>query len=336
MKSTMNWEKQYGRYPRDPRYGHRVGLNYKPLAKNDLYSTIDGFISNKSLSGVRALDSSDNSQTIFVIGGSAAMGYGVRNEETVSAKLEKIINQKSTESSIKVINAACAGWASWTELLYLALELIHFKPKHILQITGWNDFVHSSIGSRTSGIWYRNHDRSVEDLYQSIIGSRDLKSLVSQQFLSSEFFNRIKHIYHTLLGKDLTMSDIRWGHQNTRYKFNPIGVDNLLENLISSYSLCDARSIKYHCFFQPVIYLDNPLDLLPKYMIDWYNKYPGFGDSLSSFYSRLKLDLVENNHNFIIDLSADCLFSRECFIDHCHLSNYGNEVLAQQIHHYVK
>lgn len=331
----VNWEKQTGRYPRDPRYGHRVGCNYTPIYQNDLYSTTDGFIANLSHPGITALEDQDTADIVFVIGGSAAMGYGVRNEDTLSANLQRIIDKKFPNSCFKVVNAACAGWASWTEFMYLSLELIHYRPRYIVHITGWNDFVHSSIGSKRNNTWSRNHDRSIEDIFKAVEATRDIRALLSLYYDQSYLIHKIRYLYYRIRGKHLSASDIRWGHQNTVYKFRPAGVYNLIKNIISANSVCIGHSINYSCILQPVVYLSQNSPYLTDELIDWAKKYPGFANALELFYSTLKINIESQTNIKYLDLSSCNAFGTDSFIDHCHLSSIGNEVLAEEIFNHI-
>ena len=324
-----NWETQSGRYPRDPRYGHRVGCNYIPINKMDLFSTSDGFIANKSKSGLSAI--TNDHDLVFIIGGSAAMGYGVKNEHTLSSCLQRKLDQELPERSLKVVNAACAGWGSWTELLYLTLELIHYSPKYVIQLTGWNDFVHSSIGSKRSSAWYPNHDRSIEDVFEAVKAGKDFFSMLSFHFAESSFYHRLKYFYSNLKGKKFTMSDIRWGHDKTSYKYKQNSIQNLINNIVSARSICNGHTIDFTSILQPVIFLSEDSTRIPPHTQDWSNKYHGFSDSLTKFYSELENKISTQRPSRVFNFSSSKRFCKETYIDHCHFSPVGNKLLADLI-----
>ena len=121
----MEWERQSGRFPRDPRLGHRTGCSYVPTKSNtsllnDLYTSNDGFVSLTS-STHKAVDK--NKKLVLILGGSVAMGLGASsNENTICANLQALLDE-SYPNQYCVINAACAAYCSWQELLRYTLEL---------------------------------------------------------------------------------------------------------------------------------------------------------------------------------------------------------------------
>ena len=66
----------------------------------------------------------------------------IQNNSCIFERL--FINNK--QSNIEVINAGCGAYCSWQELIKLNLEIFSLKPNLIINISGWNDMLHSSIG----------------------------------------------------------------------------------------------------------------------------------------------------------------------------------------------
>lgn len=70
---------------------------------------------------------------ILNLGDSIAMGWGVREDETYSWRLEQQLNKQSTDDShYEVINAGVPGWNLENELAYLQAEGLKYKPDLIL------------------------------------------------------------------------------------------------------------------------------------------------------------------------------------------------------------
>ena len=70
---------------------------------------------------------------ILNLGDSVAMGWGVREEDTYSRRLERSLNQKATEKlRYEVINAGTPGWNVENELAYLEAEGLRYEPDLIL------------------------------------------------------------------------------------------------------------------------------------------------------------------------------------------------------------
>ena len=73
---------------------------------------------------------------IWIFGGSTVFGYGVKNNETISAYLEKILNNE-----FKVINFGTAFyWSTQERILLNNLLTKYEKPSKIIFINGINEF----------------------------------------------------------------------------------------------------------------------------------------------------------------------------------------------------
>jgi MFS family permease len=69
----------------------------------------------------------------LVLGDSFAFGWGVEAEETVAKRLEAQLD------GVDVINAACSGWGTQQELLFLQQEGIRYQPDGVLLFFSEND-----------------------------------------------------------------------------------------------------------------------------------------------------------------------------------------------------
>ena len=73
---------------------------------------------------------------IWVFGGSTTFGYGVKNDETIPAYLEKLINRKK-----KVINFGSGFWFSTQERIFFQNLITKLDPPSVaIFIDGANDF----------------------------------------------------------------------------------------------------------------------------------------------------------------------------------------------------
>ena len=137
----MHWEAQRGRFPRDPRLGHRPGRSYSPSLEDrkkslpDLYTTDDGFISLNDTCETSFLGHNN----VVILGGSVAMGLGASsNTKTIASVLNQLFD--TSRISLKVVNAACSAYCSWQELIKFSLELSRFRPPVVISISSYNDF----------------------------------------------------------------------------------------------------------------------------------------------------------------------------------------------------
>ncbi|MBL7965028.1 MAG: SGNH/GDSL hydrolase family protein [Flavobacteriales bacterium] len=94
---------------------------------------------------------------IFLMGGSAAHGTSsaapypirhVRNEETVDACLERMLLEAMPERRFEVINAAVTGYQVFQHTAYLQSELLDMDPDLVIFLDGHNDHYTSDAGHR--------------------------------------------------------------------------------------------------------------------------------------------------------------------------------------------
>jgi len=167
---SLNYRNFPKRYIRDPRLGHRLGKNFKPEKYVDeiwghrwLGSGPNGFFGQYK--EIFFQKSSSDIIRIMLLGGSAAMGLGATNSKNILAnqvhlKLSRIFPKKKFE----ILNCAVGDYSSSQSLLALTTELIMYKPDIIVVLDGFNDFSHSSWGSKFSnGDWLANTTRSFDD-----------------------------------------------------------------------------------------------------------------------------------------------------------------------------
>lgn len=325
----MDPRQQGGRYPRDPRLGHRHGISYKPHNKvgrklNDLYTTRKGFVSLWSNNE----DDTNGEFSVVLLGGSTAMGLGAtKNENTIAAHLKRILLNKY-EKNVRVINAACGAYASWQELLLYSLEISSFKPKWVVSISSWNDFVHSSIGNRRHGHWIKNQDRSTQDMIEQLMTGNNgglmrkaknyLKSLVDKQLTRIKFHK--KNTRHN----NFTKKELEWGYDKLEWNMRPKAADNYIHNMEQLKSIVENFGGNFIAVVQPTI--DNPiksegaLDMLRKYSLN-----PEMPLAQAAFYSRL--EALTPRKDFIRNYQIDETY----FVDHCHLNDQGQRLMASKI-----
>jgi hypothetical protein len=327
----MHWERQGGRYPRDPRLGHRVGISYVPTeAANstlqDLYTTSDGFV---SLSSSCATAVSQDKEIIIILGGSVAMGLGASsNEKTIASCLQRELNE-IYPSRFCVLNAACAAYCSWQELIKFSLELSGLKPSFVFSISSWNDFVHSSVGDRYSSEWYTNHDRSIDDLSDLLLGlnerismSRVVLDWASHTLIGSRLISLFVDLARNA---DITAQQMRWGYHYAKYTFRPSAPANYIHNMRQINAICNALGCHFKCILQPTIN-DTASDTVA--VSDLYRQErlnPGFLRTRDLFYK--SLDAIRD-YEWIID--PPDIHPRH-FADHCHLKDEAQSTMAQFI-----
>ena len=335
----MHWEKQSGRYPRDPRLGHRPGVRFCPTRANvkessqsliDLYTTEDGYI---ALSDTNTKEHNwREGKNVVILGGSVAMGLGASsNENTAAAQIEKGLTGMGLKG-YRVVNAACGAYCSWQEVIRFTLEISNKKPDIVISISGWNDFVHSSIGDRYTGEWYTNHDRSIDDLSDMLIGLQQpisIKRLIKERLKrNTSYLNWYKWKLKRS-GKDFTTGEIRWGYDEATFVFKPGAAKNYVHNMLQIKALTEAFGGKFLCLIQPElrpVKTDYPLpsQINLERTIRHHNT---FLESKEKYFKELAEELREDVQEF----SYSKLSNPEYFVDHCHLNDRGQKLLANEV-----
>lgn len=76
---------------------------------------------------------------IIVVGGSAAFGHGLNDEDTWPRQLQKIFDRQLPLKKVEVINAGVDGYSTFHFLSFLATRLFDFEPDLIISYNVWND-----------------------------------------------------------------------------------------------------------------------------------------------------------------------------------------------------
>lgn len=333
----MNWKNRTGRYIRDPRLGHRFGINYKSrnINKNKQQYTFDletdsyGYIHN----GKEIDYLNKNKFRIIILGGSLSMGFGVsNNKKTIASCIEKIA--LTNDQKIEVINAGCGAYCSWQELIKLNLEIINLNPDLVINISGWNDMIHSSIGDKYSGDWQINHDRSIEDVAEMISfyeGKMKIKDYLNNKF--NNISKSLKKIFNS-------NNNNMWSHNENQFIYRLEASKNYSQNCLSMYGACKENKIEYLLFLQP-----NPITIFKKYNFKnkylsddckkFLNYYPESQKTYYNFINDSKINFKKNPQfleNNLYDYSSLEEFNETMWFDHCHLNEKGQEYIACKIY----
>ena len=155
------------RYIRDPRLGHRLGRSFESgvhadetwgtpwlgTNSNGFYGQDETFSERKPVGTCR----------IMLLGGSAAMGLGASARPLVLAN-QMAATLKRQGLPVEVLNCAVGDYSSSQALLYFLTEMMTFSPDIVVLLDGFNDFSHSTWGTKFGdGAWLPNTTRSFDD-----------------------------------------------------------------------------------------------------------------------------------------------------------------------------
>jgi len=90
---------------------------------------------------------------IFLVGGSTTFGSGVRDDETISAHLQKFFDELELDFKVEVINAGIPGAWSKGEVKFLKERLVKYEPDLFIIYDGVNELAHANKPQDGPIIW---------------------------------------------------------------------------------------------------------------------------------------------------------------------------------------
>jgi hypothetical protein len=181
-----------------------------------------------------------NEKTVVVLGDSLVFGYGLRNEDTLAAKLETQVVAKHL--NFRVRNIGAPGYTSWNEYAAFQDYLTRFKADQVLliynpnDVTFDNDYFEIGKGGQAAFSHNRLH-RSLQFLYSHMYTA----------FLASDTAKKIYSRVNGNLKKDSS--------SNLAEINNQPALDYSMEAISAIQKLCAERGVR----FSVGIYRDTPL-----------------------------------------------------------------------------
>jgi hypothetical protein len=86
---------------------------------------------------------------ILLLGDSFSFGWGVEQDETFAARLERVLTERV--GPVEVLSAAVPGWSTDQHYIYLRTRGLALEPDLILLATGENDLTELSLNRLTLG-----------------------------------------------------------------------------------------------------------------------------------------------------------------------------------------
>ena len=250
---------------------------------------------------------SESHYRIFVIGGSTIFGAGSTSDvTTIPALLQKKFNELEQDFDIEVINAGIVSANSISEKFYIENYLLEFNPDLLIIYDGWND----------------SEDRILDE-----------KRVINEENNSESFFKFRNFPYYRT---PFVVYDI-FNSQNQE-KTYPQENDDKTEQLISSWSsrwdtICKSgieNNYKTILTVQPIVGSGNKMltaeekTFLSETKIhsEVINTINGMGDVLSKIKS---CDKTQDLRNVFENINE------QVYVDRGHLSDFGNEIIADQL-----
>ena len=129
----------------------------------------------------------DNTFRIFMLGGSTMFGHGATSDDTtIPGYIQNMLQDKSYNYEIQVINAGIQGADSFDEANILETKILQLNPDLVIIYDGWNDLREQNSPEEISRNWKKicqignNNDFDVMISLQPIAGFGD-KLLTEQE-----------------------------------------------------------------------------------------------------------------------------------------------------------
>lgn len=277
-----------------------------------------------------SLKSDYDTAEVWLFGGSAMWGYGSRDSETIPADAERI-------SGLRTFNFAEAGYVAHQSLNLLEKAYLDGgNPKYVVFYDGANDvaqkcMVGQSVYGTTYEVAIQNfvglhsrqnaHSLSLRVLFPAI----EAFQIVTQRFKSAPRVNGAKP-------NDSTFYEC----QRNPQKVHAIAA-MLVADWTAAKTLVESHGGKFLPVLQPIAYLGSPNLTHLKSII------PYMGEHLKSVtddvvlkkqyelvYAEIKKILAEQHLDYI-DLTESLDGNERFYIDECHLSPNGNQVIARRL-----
>lgn len=262
--------------------------------------------------------------TIYIFGGSTIWGTGARDDYTIPSSLSKMLNGDNYDFFI--YNYGETGYTFTQEIIRLILLLREgHRPEYVIFYDGINDV----YGAYQSGMAGTTQNISIirEKLKSKTDGQlfwTGVTRIIKEYSMTYRAFNKISAGFSP---KQLP--------QEVASKYSDQELRLLSEGVCEYYkrsmelidNLSQAYDFEYICLWQPVMYTEKKLTD-EETTID-----PRLNDKTLAKIYRYTTDYLlakSPPHFFII---ADALRGRtkSCYIDICHLSEEGNEMIANEI-----
>ena len=260
---------------------------------------------------------------IWIFGGSEIFGYGLKNDETIAAHLEKLFEEK------KIINFG-QGFFYSTQNRILFQNLLTFlpPPKMVIFIEGFNDFKREHI--------FNNQFPGITSL------TKDYKKLIKQRKLSlyTVFKNWVQKRYNRLNivklykehNKKTIDKDSNLKAQNLDKEYSNL-INRLKINLMINKSLEHEFKVKVLNILEPIA-LSTEHYSGSKISDSELSKY-----DQNFFHYRNIYKLIDKNEDLLsyVDLNLINLKTKEAmFIDLVHYSNQFTKTIALQLYKSIK
>ncbi len=301
--STEGWH-PYVYWRRKPYTGKYININEKGLRKT-IY-TIDDEVKEKPI------------KKIFMFGGSTMWGSGVRDEFTIPSLVGSGLAKLTIHA--EVTNFGESGYVSTQEMMELFLQLREGNiPDLVVFYDGAND-VFSAYQQGKAGIPQNESNREKE--FNSL---RSKKRSLMVFFESLKTLSTVKFIIGLIQPE---MNPLPYSGSEIQ-KLATESIEVYLKNITTINLWAKEYSFKAVYYWQPTIFNKPELSNFEKQEAE---KYGFIKDIVHA--ADLQVSNIKTNRESTVFYNISDIFrneSKPIFIDYCHVSEYGNSVIAKKM-----
>ncbi len=278
---------------------------------------------------------------VFLMGGSAAHGQGnplvhIYQDQTIDAYLERKLKQLHPDHNIEIINAAVRGYQVFQHTTYILSELLDYHPDMVIFFDGANDHYFSNPD-------YDYWGKSRYQFWKSRLQTPSVGGWFDYFFLwLSRFSGFAKGYCMWRLHNDAIRPDIipiiKYSDPDSAIAAHKIiARKSFLRAIETNINILKTNNI------QPVICLQPMLALRISSMYSIQEKsfdqtgtnsgknyqilYPTVVQELTDLTGRYQVPFI----NMVIPFNDPAYKGKQLFIDYCHLTPLGGEVVADNL-----
>ena len=299
----------------------------------DVCTNNSGFITK-----IKSEDFSKFKKLIFCVGGSTTAGFESHHNKTSPFLLDNLIRP----FGYRCINAGVGGYRSIHELLLLKHRILKYNPYAIILLSGFNDYESYSyrVSKPYNPFKHYSSNELPKSYFEKIATYSSLffimkKKIIDRYKINSELVankNIIKNYEDAILNKN------EW-------------LDEWIANVTNIFKLCQTNGIKVYLISQIIPMYSNATPEAKEYA-DQDLDMNGRFDAFVKFHKILREESIKlclKNKVTFLDIATDfeklnSEFSGSnyyknrfsWFVDRTHLTENGNEFIANSIYNKIK
>lgn len=278
-------------------------------------------------------------RTLYMFGGSTTWGDDVKDEETIPSFLSKILNENS--HPLEVHNFGEHGFTFTQELVRLVTLLREgHRPNLVIFYDGYND-AYTAYKYGKAGINYNTPEirekltREEPSPSQHLwLGLKGVKENFEEKSLMAQSLAKIlRKVFNPL--KASGKKRARWDQKAIVLLAKDVEV-NYMKSLLFLDGLSKTFGFQYFCFWQPVLYNEETMTDKEAKILETDLKVINENSVKELFLQTDSLMKVQKDFPFFNLQNALAKRKESYYNDVCHLTEKGNEVVANAIFEIIK